>query len=441
MKRVLIVSPHFPPINAPDMQRVRMSLPYYEANGWEAVVLTVGESYQDGVRELELLATLPPGVRIVATQAVPLRLARIFGVGNLGLRAWLFLFCRGVRLLRRENFDLVFFSNTQFITFTLGALWKRWCGVPYVVDVQDPWRTDYYERPGSRKPPGGWKYQFARLQAWAFERRSFTGANAVVSVSPAYLDDLRARYPSLGVKPTAVIRFGASSADLARARALPAPAYPFPRNDGQVHLIYTGASGPIMPHALSVLFGGLSLYREREPARATRLKFHFVGTSYTAPGFGSPSVLPLAEAHGVLDLVAEVPHRIGFLEALQLQLQADVLLLLGSSDLAYSPSKIYQYYLAGRPILGLVFRDSVMEHQLDELACAFMVRVREHESRDEAYASLSRFFDQVAGGLAPRLPPRNDKLFRTAYLSEELTRRQCELFDQALATELSPPPA
>ncbi len=34
MKRVLIISPHFPPINAPDCQRVRMSLPYYRRYGW-----------------------------------------------------------------------------------------------------------------------------------------------------------------------------------------------------------------------------------------------------------------------------------------------------------------------------------------------------------------------------------------------------------------------
>ena len=79
---------------------------------------------------------------------------------------------------KKEKFDLVFFSNTQFITFTLGFLWKRLYGVPYVIDVQDPWRTDYYERPGSRKPPGGWKYQFARLLAWVFERPSFAGASA-----------------------------------------------------------------------------------------------------------------------------------------------------------------------------------------------------------------------------------------------------------------------
>ena len=43
MPRLLIISPHFPPINAPDMQRVRMSLPHFVDAGWEVVVLTVDD--------------------------------------------------------------------------------------------------------------------------------------------------------------------------------------------------------------------------------------------------------------------------------------------------------------------------------------------------------------------------------------------------------------
>ena len=41
LRRVLFVSPHFPPINAPDAQRIRTMLPYLESLGWEAEVLAV----------------------------------------------------------------------------------------------------------------------------------------------------------------------------------------------------------------------------------------------------------------------------------------------------------------------------------------------------------------------------------------------------------------
>jgi len=433
LKKVLIVSPHFPPLNAPDMQRVRMSLPYFRAQGWEPVVLALGDAWQHGVREPELLATVPPTVRIVRTRGVPLWLSRLVGVRNAGLRAWPFFLWRGTRLLAAEKFDLVYFSNTQFITFTLGRLWRNWFGVPYVIDIQDPWRTDYYERPGSRSPPGGWKYQLARAQAWALEGWTFREAAGAISVSPSYLEDLRARYRHFATVPAEVIGFGASRADLAYATASVDHAQKFHRDHGEVHLLYTGASGPVMPHSLTVLFDSVRLYRERWPERARRLRFHFIGTSYVASGEGKNSVVPVAADCGVADQVDEIPHRIGHLEALRWQEAADVLLLPGSSDLAYSPSKLYPYFLTGRPILGLVFQDSVMECLLDELDCAFMVRYRNDGPKEGAHRELHRFFDlALAGFPAGSLPARNTDHFSSHYLAEELTRRQCALFSRAL---------
>lgn len=439
LRRVLIVSPHFPPVNAPDLQRVRMSLPHYRAAGWEPIVLCVGDAWQEGTREPELERTLPGDVTIVRTPAFARRWTRWLGIGNLGLRCWLHFLFIGSRLIRRERIDLVFFSNTQFVTFTLGRLWRAWHGVPYVLDMQDPWRTDYYSREGSRRPPGGWKYQFARLSAWLLEGWSFGRVSGIMSVSPDYIADLRARYRHLADVPAAVIRFGASRRDLADALALPSPALTFSRAQGEIHFLYTGAAGPVTPHAVNVLFAGLQQYRAAHPERAARLRFHFYGTSYVGPGEGKKAVLPLAEAHGVADLVDEIPHRLGHLECLRLQRGADILLLPGSSDLAYSPSKIYPYYVAERPILAVVFRDSVLESILLDLQCAVMVTFRENDSPAPACAVLAAFFDAALAGFpAGTLPARRDAYFAEHFLAESLTHAQGRLFDAALAHDHTP---
>jgi hypothetical protein len=326
----------------------------------------------------------------------------------------------------------VLFSNTQFVTFVLGRIWRWRFGTPFVLDLQDPWRTDYYERPGSRPPPGGWKYQVARFLAWLLEGWCFARAAGVMSVSPDYINDLRTRYPELKHVPSAVIRFGTSAADLAIALRLPAKPR-FSRLDGEVHFVYTGASGPVMPHALTVLFEAVRQFRERHPARGNRLRFHFLGTSYVAPSQGTETVIPLAEHYGVADLVTEVPHRLGHLECLRLQHEADVLLLPGSSDTAYSPSKTYPYFQACRPILGLVFRDSVLERVLGELGGAWIVTMSEKENLATAYASLGQAFDLALNGrLATALPPRHEASFEACFLAESLTREQCRLFEQSI---------
>jgi hypothetical protein len=426
-------------MNAPDLQRVRMSLPYYPANGWEPIVLTIDPALLDGSREESLLATIPADVPVFRCGAFPLRWSRLLGLGNLGLRAWFQLLFAGARLIRERKIDLVFFSNTQFVTFTLGRIWRRWLGVPYVIDLQDPWRTDYYERPGSRPPPGGWKYTLARAQACLLEGWSFRRAGALMSVSRLYLDDLLKRYPWFHRVPADVIRFGASEADLAVARTLPATADIPAAPPGTVRFVYTGAAGPIMPHAAGLLFRTLAAYRAAHPEKARRLRFEFLGTSYAPPGQGVKTITPLAREFGVDDLVIELPHRLGHLECLQIQARADVLLLLGSSDLAYSPSKLYPYYLARRPMLSVVFKHSHLESLLRDLSCSTAVTFEENAPTDDACEQLCAFFTHALDGFAHRPEPvRDDALFRREFLADSLTRRQCTLFDAVVQTAAAP---
>jgi hypothetical protein len=113
-----------------------------------------------------------------------------------------------------------------------------------------------------------------------------------------------------------------------------------------------------------------------------------------------------------------VAARVGFLEAIRLQQEADVLLMLGSSDLAYSPSKLYLYYLTQRPMLGVVFEDSVLRSLLEELACAYLVSFREHAPKTDAHEGLFIFFDALLSGrVAATQPVRNDALFRQRFLA------------------------
>jgi hypothetical protein len=434
LRRVLIVTPSFPPINAPDMQRARMSLPHYRSCGWDPIVLTLDPSLHGGPREDALLETVPNGIAVHHCGALSLSWSRRLGIGNLGLRGWLPLIFCGARLIRREKIDLVFLTNSQFLTFTLGRLWLGWFGIPYVIDLQDPWRTDFYERPGAARPPGGWKYRLARVHARIFEGWSFRRVAAVMTVSAPYLGDLRARYRWFHRVPAEVIRFGASEADMAAAQSLPTMVASKNVPTGAVRFVYTGACGSIMMPALRVLFRALARFRIQNPRAATRLRFEFLGTSYAPPGRGLETVLPLAREMGVDDLVVEKPDRLGHLECLQIQSRADVLLLLGSSDPAYSPSKLYPYYLAGRPILSVVFAGSYLESLLIELACSSVIALTENTSQTNAPAQLCTFFEEALNGF-PRAPapPRNDALFRREFLAESLTARQCALFDAALA--------
>ena len=100
-RRFLIVSPHFPPVNAPDHQRVRMSLPYFTELRWQPTVLAVRPDCLEGcVNDPLLEKTVPKNIEVIRVGAIPFYLTRVLGGGSLALRALLTLHWAGNRLLR-----------------------------------------------------------------------------------------------------------------------------------------------------------------------------------------------------------------------------------------------------------------------------------------------------------------------------------------------------
>ena len=359
MKKVLIVSPHFAPTNAPDMQRTRLALPHLRALGWEPVVLAVeAGSIEGGVYEPLLEHTYPADIRIVRVKGLPPRLSRWLGFGGLWFRCGTALRAAGERLLRAEKFDLVFFSTTQFDAFALGPIWKRKFGVPYVLDYQDPWVNDYYDRTGTPPPGGVWKFAFSQWRARRQEPLVLREASGVVSVSDAYGRTLAAAYPWFAASSAVLLPFGAAAQDLATARFHPPAKSLVPFGDGNFHHVYAGRCGPDMFISLTTIFRSFKLFKERSPAEAERIRFHFIGTDYAPPPLGREWAMPVARAEGVEAYVHEHCYRVPYFEALHYLVRADALLAVGSNDPTYSASKIFPYILAQRPMLVLFHESS-----------------------------------------------------------------------------------
>ncbi|MDD2765424.1 MAG: glycosyltransferase [Opitutaceae bacterium] len=349
-RRLLIVSPGFAPANTPDSHRARLSLPHWKRLGWDVEVLAVrGEDIQAPL-EPALLDSIPAEIPVHRVQAWPLRLTRWLGTGSLSWRARGPLGRAGDRLLARRRFDLVFFSTSQFGIFPLGPRWRARHGVPYVLDFQDPWVTDYYERPGAPRPPGGWKYRSARWLAQRAEPRCLRQAAGLVSVSPRYFDDFATRYAWFERERGLVLPFPAADTDLARLEA-GGCARLWPPTVEPKHLVAVGAVGPYMRASIEGLCRGLGRLRRDSENAARRLRLHFVGTAYASGG--PASVLPAAQAAGVADLVDERPARVPYLEALRWLLAGDATAVIGSDDPGYVPSRLANVFWVGRPMLAI----------------------------------------------------------------------------------------
>ena len=429
-RKVLIVSPRFPPVNSADQHRVRTSLPFYREFGWVPTVLALTPESSDGVRDPDLEKTLPPDVRVIRAKAIPEQVTRLFGFGHVDLRCLPALYRAGTRLLRKERFDLVYFSTTVFNSYVLGRLWKRRFGCRIVFDFQDPWfeeNTGIYNRGNA---PGGWlKYSLSQRISRRLERFAMRAADSVVSVSPAYSAMLCQRYEWLTPEMFTVIPFGAALNDFEVADAMESRQSAFSGSDGLRHVVYVGRGGPDMLPALTALFSQLALTREEHPELMEGLRFHFVGTNYSPTNRTFKVVEPEAIRWGVGDIVFEEPTRVPFFEAIALMRDSDALLLVGSSQSGYTPSKFLTYVQARKPILALLHRESVAFGLAKRVPWVRLVPLRSGIPSPDGALEMEAgllWLTSVGEVSEEEESPLSD------YSAQALTKAQCEVLDRAM---------
>ena len=396
VKKVLIVSPNWPPVAYPDMQRARMACAHLREFGWEPLILSADPDEQVGPKDALLAKTLPEDLRSWQAKAIPKALTRLIGIQSVGYRSFFHIARLGSQLIARERVDVVFFSTTMFMLFALGPYWKWKHRVPFVLDFQDPWVSDYQVRSG-----GFWmrcKRFLTQASARILEPLAVRAAAHIVCVSPSYPDMIRRRYPDVPKGRFTVIPFAASERDFEILDAMDAPQSIYDPCDGCVHWVYAGRGGSDMAFSLRAFLKALAAAREGAPGRFERVRVHFIGTDYAAGADARKTVEPIARECGVADLVREYPARIGYFSALKCLRQADALFVPGSSDASYTASKIYPYILARKPLLGVFHEQSSVVEVFRSMACGELVTFRTGESVDSVARRIGdRWFGPVAG--------------------------------------------
>jgi hypothetical protein len=178
---------------------------------------------------------------------------------------------------------------------------------------------------------------------------------------------------------TAAIPYGGSERDFDAVRGDPRPPALFDPRDGAFHVVYAGALLPRAMVVLERLLAGVALLRERKPALAARLRMHFIGTGKAVNDPRGYNVLPLVERYGVGEIVHEHPARIPYTEVLRHLLASSAILILGSTEAHYTPSKAFQAVMARRPVLALLHRASTAAEFLQRANAARVVTLEEHD--------------------------------------------------------------
>ena len=240
-----------------------------------------------------------------------------------------------IELCNRKRPEVIWATAGPVSSWVVAESVSRRTGIPYVLDLRDPWGLGYYESEVVR--PAWAKQAFHRTL-----HRTFKSAQAVVFLFETVADRYRRLFPdALDDRKIHIIPNGYDG-----------PIGNFEVTEGnRCKIFYTGT---LSTYRYDTLLKALRLLKTADHENAKRLQLVFVGE-------GVETIASEASELGVSDMIETRPP-VSFAESCTLQQEAHALLILGrgperkGQDLV-AGAKLFGYLKARRPIIGVLPKD------------------------------------------------------------------------------------
>lgn len=361
MKNLLIIYPHWPPSNLAGVHRARLVANYLPDYGWHPIVLTVHPDYYEEPHDWDLCKTVSDKIEIHQAKAYKVTKPRL--IGDIGLRAFPFLYRHALRIIRERKIDFIWIPIPSFYTALLGRLLHWKAQIPYGIDYIDPWVRDI----SGRKD---WRHILSNALARFLEPIAIKKAALITGVAEEYY------MPAIARKNGKMEKWKNGSGKFAPYHlAFP---YGFDPRDHEIELenidlpwkdipgckplVYAGAFLPNSRMFVESLFKSIRELMD-EGRWDERVHLFFLGTG-PYPG---KSIVDYAMEYRVDGVVHETRSRYPFLHILNFLSQSHGVMVIGSTEKHYTASKIYQAILSKRPVFAILHCESTAYRVLKEI--------------------------------------------------------------------------
>ena len=427
MKTVLIITYYWPPAGGPGVQRVLKFAKYLPQFGWRPVILTVqnGEYpaidatlVKDIAKELSVHKTpaLEPfsiyrkltgqksdtkiSTFVLTEDSRGSLIKRIasFIRGNIFIPdariGWKpYALKQGKKIINGEHIDLIFSTAPPMSTHLIAKSLAKNSGLPWVVDMRDPWTDVFYYHNLKRTRVA------VALDRW-LEKSVLRSANGIVTVSPTIVKLLKAKVAN----DYYVIPNGYDKDDFINIKPL--------RDDKKIHIVHAGHLA-VNQNPTGFWAALKKLIHENETIRHV-LVLDFYGSihSEVKDSIVEHDLEPLANFH------AYIPH-----DELVAVMKRAALLFFVVPDTSYGKgiltSKLFEYMGVERPILGIGPEDGDAAEIIRQTRVGRMINNGHH---DKMFA----FLDFLTKGEEVLFPDRALNL----YTREQLTKSLAEIFSR-----------
>ncbi len=340
---IIIVSGHFPPSNLVGVHRARYLTKYLPHFNINPILVTVHEKYYEEKLDYPLLDLIPEYVRVEKVNAFKIGPFRL--IGDIGLRGFFQLLSRIMKLIRTEKICFLYITLPSFYAAILGRLVHILTGISYGIDYQDPWVHFF---PGSEKKFS--KAWWATIFSGILEPFAVKRASLLTGVNEKYYEGVVKRNPHLKTHCQFLsMPIGIDEEDFEHVSVDPSNTL-FNQNK-KLKLVYAGALLPRALEPFRYFCRGMAAMKDE----LKDIEIYFIGTGKPHGSEIVSYIKPIAEEAGIWNkIVFEHPGRISYLDTLGHLKLADGILILGSDQMHYSPSKVYQSMLAEKPIFAIL---------------------------------------------------------------------------------------
>lgn len=446
LKKVLIIAYGFPPIAYVGVYRTLRFCKYLPGKGWLPEVLTIKEDGQI-FSDNDLLKRIPEEIKIHRTgfidvwrriqykqlkdseaknagalQAPSPEKQGIFALPAKVKKAFVSLILnifsipdhmllwvpsatiRGLKLMRKDNFDIIYTTSPPHSEHLAGLLLSAFTKKPWIADCRDPISDNFSLHDVSR---------FHYLSNKYLEKIIVRYADKVIIASDHYSRKLKDRYPALSHKITA-IRNGFDPELFEQIEA---------KEFDRFTILFTGSMyGTIRP---DFFLKGLKKWVESRDSSVRE------ETQFLIYGWRNERAETIAKELGIDDIVKTngyIPQQ----EIIHNQKGAHLLLLVIGFDersRGVITSKFFEYVAAGRPIIAVIPEGEALDLLRD-------YKKYYHVLEDD-YGSLLKALDTAYGEYCtskhvPKDDNGNSHLYKSVFNARNQVADLVDIFNEAL---------
>jgi glycosyltransferase involved in cell wall biosynthesis len=357
MKKILIVAPNFPPSSLPPSQRIRLMVKHLASLGLYPIVITTKSKYREELEDEWMNQLVGNNFSKIEIKALNQKITRKFGIGDLGIRMLPFLFPTILKTCRAERPEFILYPVPPWYILAITPLIKNKTRIPYGIDFIDPWVEEDLPKGAA------WKKKISQKIAKYFERKAVENSSIIYSVSDGINNNLLKRY-KIPHDNLFAIPYGTEPDDFK---------INIPKK-GETDVILFRYIGVVWEDAYLVLDGLFQAINQI--SNQQKISFEFIGTSYYGE---TPQLNRWIEKYQLFGKVTEKPKRVSYRNAVELTLNADILLLFGGMQPYYAASKLMGLVASGKPFFAFVHKDSFPAKFLHSIGYQYFVGYSETE--------------------------------------------------------------